>query len=46
MNWADWNGGNNVFFTRLHVRYARDKFPQDLQFQVTPNTNSSRPAMC
>jgi hypothetical protein len=28
----------NVFFTRLHVRYSRDKFPQDLLFQVTPNT--------
>lgn len=28
----------NVFFTRLHVRYGRDKFPQDLLFQETPNT--------
>lgn len=27
----------NVFFTRLHVRYNRGSFPQDLQFQVTPN---------
>lgn len=41
---VDWiggaNGGNgqSVFFTRLHVRYGRDKFPQDLMFQVTPNT--------
>ncbi len=26
-----------VFFTRLHVRYTKDKFPQDLLFQVTPN---------
>jgi hypothetical protein len=26
-----------IFFTRLHVRYTRDKFPADLQFQVTPN---------
>jgi len=38
---VDWVSGNNwnssVFFTRLHVRYTRDKFPQDLQFQVTPN---------
>lgn len=31
-------GGGNTFYTRLHVRYARDKFPQDLVFQVTPNT--------
>jgi hypothetical protein len=39
---VDWSGGTNgggsVFFTRMHVRYARDKFPQDLVFQVTPNT--------
>jgi hypothetical protein len=38
---VDWVSGMNpqseVFFTRLHVRYTRDKFPQDLQFQVTPN---------
>lgn len=27
----------NVFFTRLHVRYNRNSFPQDLQFQLTPN---------
>jgi hypothetical protein len=33
-----WNmNAEQVFFTRLHVRYARDKFPQDLLFQVTPN---------
>lgn len=31
---------NNVYFTRLHVRYNRQKFPQDLMFQVTPNTES------
>ncbi len=36
VNWL--NGfSNKVFFTRLHVRYTKDKFPQDLQFQVTPN---------
>lgn len=40
---VDWAGGPNggngqqVFFTRLHVRYGRDKFPQDLMFHVTPN---------
>ena len=28
---------DNVYFTRLHVRYNRVKFPQDLLFQVTPN---------
>ena len=31
---------NNVYFTRLHIRYNRDKFPQDLVFQVTPNTEN------
>ena len=28
---------NNVFLTRLHVRYTRDKFPEDLMFQSTQN---------
>jgi hypothetical protein len=28
---------SNVFITRLHVRYTRNKFPQDLQFQNTAN---------
>lgn len=27
----------NVFVTRLHLRYGRDRFPEDLQFQETPN---------
>jgi hypothetical protein len=37
VNWTDpWSGGQ-IFFTRLHVRYTRDKFPQDLFFQITPN---------
>jgi hypothetical protein len=31
---------DNVYFTRLHVRYNRKSFPQDLMFQVTPNTES------
>jgi len=36
---ADWSQqGGPTFYTRLHVRYARDRFPQDLVFQVTPNT--------
>ena len=28
-------GGVNVFLTRLHVRYDRDHFPEDLVFQTT-----------
>ncbi|MFH7029819.1 MAG: DUF2330 domain-containing protein [Heteroscytonema crispum UTEX LB 1556] len=28
---------SNVFITRLHVRYTRDKFPEDLMFQTTSN---------
>jgi Na+-translocating ferredoxin:NAD+ oxidoreductase RnfD subunit len=32
--------GDNVFFTRLHVRYNRTSFPQDLVFQVTPNSDN------
>lgn len=31
------NPNNNVFITRLHVRYTRDKFPEDLMFQETSN---------
>jgi hypothetical protein len=42
---VDWiannpNYNSNIFFTRLHVRYSRDKFPADLQFQVTPNNEN------
>lgn len=32
---ADYTG--DVFITRLHVRYNLENFPQDLQFQSTPN---------
>jgi hypothetical protein len=28
---------NEVYFTRLHVRYNREKFAQDLNFMLTPN---------
>jgi hypothetical protein len=35
--WLDGNFPANVFITRLHVRYTRDKFPEDLQFQDTAN---------
>ena len=46
----NWNGNDdlqsneeysaNVYFTRLHIRYNRKAFPQDLTFQVTPNTEN------
>jgi hypothetical protein len=29
----------NVFITRIHVRYTRDTFPEDLAFKETPNQN-------
>lgn len=35
--WLTPNTGTNVFMTRLHVRYTRDKFPEDLMFQETSN---------
>jgi hypothetical protein len=35
--WLAPNAQNNVFITRLHVRYSRDKFPEDLMFQETSN---------
>ena len=34
------NGSKNVHFTRVHFRYNRKSFAQDLMFQVTPNTES------
>lgn len=36
----DYAVSDNVYFTRLHFRYNRTSFPQDLQFQVTPNIES------
>ncbi|HTD93003.1 MAG TPA: DUF2330 domain-containing protein, partial [Chitinophagaceae bacterium] len=47
-NWNDYSDVNgdeedysdNVYFTRLHIRYNRAHFPQDLAFQVTPNTEN------
>ncbi|HEY9701337.1 MAG TPA: DUF2330 domain-containing protein, partial [Allocoleopsis sp.] len=30
---------NNVFISRIHVRYTRDKFPEDLMFEETSNQN-------
>lgn len=35
--WTDSAINGNVFLTRLHVRYTRDKFPEDLMFQETAN---------
>jgi Na+-translocating ferredoxin:NAD+ oxidoreductase RnfD subunit len=35
--WDNEEYSDNVYFTRLHVRYNRRSFPQDLVFQVTPN---------
>lgn len=48
-NWDDYSdvdnedvnyNNNKVHFTRLHFRYNRKSFPQDLVFQVTPNTEN------
>ncbi|MCB9236073.1 MAG: DUF2330 domain-containing protein [Bacteroidia bacterium] len=39
-DWVSWNSNEQsgkAFFTRLHVRYDRANFPQDLIFQETPN---------
>jgi len=38
--WDDDDYSDNVYFTRLHVRYNRKSFPQDLMFQVTPNKDN------
>ena len=35
--WDEEDYSDNVYFTRLHIRYNRRSFPQDLMFQVTPN---------
>jgi hypothetical protein len=40
VSWNNGMGGEQVFFTRMHVRYGRAYFPQDLQFQETPNTEN------
>ncbi len=43
-DWTDYSdvdepsgAGAKVFFTRMHFRYNRKSFPQDLMFQTTPN---------
>ncbi len=33
-------GNGQVFITRLHIRYNRDKFPEDLTFKETSNQES------
>lgn len=33
--WLNYNAPNNVFISRIHVRYTRDTFPEDLMFQET-----------
>jgi hypothetical protein len=39
--WVDETNGNApVFMTRLHVRYDREHFPEDLAFQVTADTQN------
>ncbi|MDJ0731895.1 MAG: DUF2330 domain-containing protein [Crocosphaera sp.] len=35
--WLNDNRFNNVFITRLHIRYQRETFPEDLKFQETAN---------
>lgn len=42
VSWIDVNQPNlsTVFFTRLHVRYSREKFPEDLAFIETPNSET------
>jgi hypothetical protein len=35
--WLDDQNQNNVFITRIHARYSRPLFPEDLVFQSTPN---------
>ena len=37
---ANWGDGQPGFITRLHVRYDRAHFPEDLQFQETPDTDT------
>lgn len=38
INGSEPNG--KVYFTRLHIRYNRSAFPQDLSFQATSNTEN------
>ena len=38
--WLTPNAPTNVFITRFHVRYTRDKFPEDLMFAETSSRQS------
>ncbi|MBI4783439.1 MAG: DUF2330 domain-containing protein [Oscillatoriophycideae cyanobacterium NC_groundwater_1537_Pr4_S-0.65um_50_18] len=38
--WVTPETPQNVFITRMHVRYTRDRFPEDLVFQQTNNRAS------
>lgn len=38
--WLNPNQSSSVFISRIHVRYTRDKFPEDLRFQQTSNQES------
>jgi hypothetical protein len=38
--WLGNSADQRVFITRLHVRYSRDKFPEDLFFSETSNQES------
>jgi len=35
--WLDSPSSRGVFISRIHVRYSRETFPEDLQFQATAN---------
>jgi hypothetical protein len=35
--WLKSGEGSNAFISRIHVRYTRNKFPEDLMFQETSN---------
>ncbi|MBW4621112.1 MAG: DUF2330 domain-containing protein [Cyanosarcina radialis HA8281-LM2] len=35
--WLKPDKGSNAFISRIHVRYTRNKFPEDLMFQETSN---------
>jgi hypothetical protein len=37
---ADQNRGGNVFVTRLHLRYTRETFPEDLMLQETGDSSN------
>ncbi|PSB03982.1 DUF2330 domain-containing protein [Merismopedia glauca] len=38
--WLKPDASSQVFISRIHVRYTRDKFPEDLMFQETSNQES------